>query len=345
MGTPLSASRNPTMVDIARGKVDGKWDRDIVELALESTENLGHFVVLPCNNGHNDTTTIRTGIPEATWVQYYEGVQPSKGQKKQVTNSCGRMKGLVQVDKDLINSEEDAKNELGDEAFAMCEGMGMEVLSTVYYGNTKVNGRKFNGLSPIYSLAGKETETDDKTSKYYTIACKRKDSSPSASALRSIWLIGHGRMGTALLYPRGTSAGLTRGPVKDQTVTTEEGKRLEVKEQFFDWWCGARVKDFRCNVRICNIESDSLASGGLDVDLGEYMLKAYTRVRKTGVRLAWYMPKSVYEYLLVKTRRDVKNSNFTFEDFEGKKILTFQGVPIYTEPALEFDEPAVTVDA
>lgn len=334
----FSAKRNPTMVDIVKGKVDGKFDKDVVELALESNENLGHFVVLPCNDGDHDTTTIRTGIPESAWTSFYEGVQPSKGSKTQVTNSCGHLEALLQVDARLIKTQEDAEAELGDEAYAQGESMGNEVLSSVFYGNTKVNGKKFNGLSPVYSKLPTSTTTD-KEAAYYTIGAKRS-AQPDASALRSIWLIGHGRMGTALIYPKGTSAGLQRGAVTDQTVTTEDGKRLRVKEQFFDWTVGARVKDFRKNVRICNIESNNLET--LSLDLGELMLKAVIRADKTGVTQKFYMSKDIYEYLCIKTRRDVKDGgNFGFAEYDGKLILHFQGVPIFTEQALNVNEDAV----
>lgn len=338
MSVSFSAKRNPTMVDIARGKVDGKFDRDVVDLALESNDNLGHFVTLQANDGNNDTTTIRTGIPESAWTSFYEGVQPSKGTKTQVTNSCGHLEALLQVDSRLIKTQEDAEAELGDEAYAQAESMGNEVLTTVFYGNTKVNGKKFNGLAPIYSKKCTDQSTDKEAS-YYTLEAKRSETADDTS-LRSIWLIGHGRMGTALIYPKGTSAGLQRGPVEEQTVTTVDGKRLRVKEQFFDWTVGARVKDFRCNVRICNIESNNLES--LDDDLGELMLKAVVRARKTGVQQKFYMPKSIYEWLCIKTRRDVKNGGaFGFMEWEGKLILHFQGVPIFTEQALEVNETPV----
>lgn len=328
------------MVDIARGKVDGKFDKDIVDLALESTANLGHFVVLPCNDGDHDTTTIRTGIPDAAWTSFYEGVQPSKGTKAQVTNSCGHLEALLQVDSRLIKTQEDAETELGDEAYAESEAMGLEVLSCVFYGDTKANGKKFNGLTPVYSQLPTATTTKQDAA-YYVIGAKRS-AAKSAAALRSIWLIGHGRMGTALIYPKGTSAGLQRGEVKDQTVTTADGNRLRVKEQFFDWTVGCRVKDFRCNVRICNIELDSLEDGSLDIDLGEQMLKAIIRQKKTGVKRAFYMPERVYEYLCMKTRRDVKGGgNFGFADFDGELILHFQGVPLFTEEALNVNEAEV----
>lgn len=341
MGVTFSAKRNPTMVDIARGKVDGKFDRDVVDLVLESNANLGHFVVLPCNDGDHDTTTIRTGIPESAWTSFYEGVQPSKGTKTQVTNSCGHLEAILQVDARLIKTQEDAEAELGDEAYAQGESMSLEVLSCVFYGNTKVNGKKFNGLTPVYSKLPTATTTD-KDAAYYVIGATRKASSPSSAKLRSIWLVGHGRMGTALIYPKGTSAGLQRGAVEDTTVTTEGNKRLRVKEQFFDWTVGCRVKDFRKNVRICNIELDSLQNGSLELDLGEMMLKAAIRADKTGVQQKWYMCKELYEYLCVKTRRDVKGGgNFSFADWDGQQILHCQGIPIFVEQALDVNEDAV----
>ena len=338
MGTPLSAKRNPTMADIARGQVDGKFDTDIVELALESTANLKHFVALPCNNGTTDVTTIRTGIPEAAWTSFYEGVQPSKGSKAQVTHSCGMLKGLIQVDADLCQTAEGMEQEMGDEAYSQAEAMGSEVLTTVWYGNTKINGKKFDGLSPVYSQLPTATTTD-KEAAYYVIGAKRSES-PDNSELRSIWLVGHGRMGTALIYPRGTSAGLVRGPVKDATVTTPDGKRLEMKEQFFRWQVGARCKDFRKNVRICNIELNNLEK--LDLDIGELMLKAVTRINKTGVKPHFYMEQRVYEWLCVKARRDkVHNGNFDFKEYEGELILHFHGYPIFTEQSLAVNETAV----
>lgn len=338
MGVTLNAKRNPTMADIARGQVKGKFDKDIVELALESNDNIGHFVVLPCNKDDHDVTTIRTGIPEAAWTSFYEGVQPSKGSKTQVTNSCGKLEGLIQVDADLIETTEDAEQELGDEAYSQSEGMANEVLSTVWHGNTKVNGKKFNGLGPVYSKLPTATTTKD-DAEYYVIGAKRSQT-PDNSALRDIWLVGHGRMGAALIYPKGSSAGLHRGPVDKTTVTTAEGKRLQMLEQFFKWKVGFRCKDFRTCARICNIESNNLEA--LDLDIGELMLRAIVRVRKTGVTHKFYMPSTIYEWLCVKARRDkVQNGNFSFAEYEGRLILHFHGVPIFTDDSLEVNEAQV----
>ena len=338
----LDPKRNPTLRDIKMGKVDGKFDNDIVDLALESNPIAGHFVVTTANNGVNNTTTIRTGFPDGTWVGYYDGVQPTKGTKKQVTDSAGKLKHLIQVDADLIEESGDEAAEMGDEAFSHAEAMTQEVCECFFYGNTKVNGKKFNGLGPIYSELCTDTSTN-KEAAYYTLGAKRS-TSPDASHLRSIWLIGWGRMGTHLFAPKGTTLGLQRGPVTERRADMGDGKSLRVKEQEFKWTVGLTVKDFRCNVRIANIEKNNLAA--LDLDLGEYMLKAVARARKVGVSQKFYMSPDVYEWLCVKARKDkIENGFFSFKDYEGELLLHFQGIPIFKLDCLETDETAVAAPA
>ncbi len=340
----LDPKRNPTLRDIQLGKVDGEFDKDIVDLALEANPIMGHFVWKTANNGTNDVTTIRTGYPDGTWTLYYEGVQPTKGTKKQVVNSCGTLKHLIQVDRDLIEESGDEAAEMGDEAFAHAEAMGNEICETVFYGNTKKNGRKFNGLSPIYSEKYAAGDAKDDAA-YYTLGVKQSTSADN-SALRSIWLIGHGRMGTYLFAPKNTTMGLSRGPVEDNRIDVVDSNgtnkgRLDVKEQMFKWTAGLTVKDFRKNVRICNIESNNLDT--LDLDLGEYMLQAVCRAQKTGVKQCFYMSPLVYEYVCKKTRSmKLANGFFDFRDFDGELVLHFQNIPVFQLDALETNEDVVS---
>ena len=335
----LDPKRNPTLRDIKMGKVDGKFDTDIVDLALESNPIAGHFVVTTANNGVNNTTTIRTGYPDGTWVGYYDGVQPTKGTKKQVTDSAGKLKHLIQVDKDLIEESGDEAAEMGDEAFEHTEAMTQEVCECFLYGNTKVNGKKFNGLGPIYSELCTTTSTN-KDASYYTLGAKRS-ASPDSTHLRSIWLVGWGRMGTHLFAPKSTTLGLEKGPVTERNADIANGKGvIPVKEQFFKWTVGMTVKDFRCNVRIANIEINNIET--LDLDLGDLMLKAVCRARKVGVSQKIYMSPLTYEWLCRKARKDkIENGFFSFKDFEGELILHFQGIPIFQLDCLETDETAV----
>jgi len=335
-----SATRNPTLRDLYNGlKADGGFDRDIVELVLEANADLlSDAVVKEANGTDNDRTTIRTGLPDATWTAYYEGTQPSKGSKKQVSNSIGTLKSLIQVDKDLIDDSPNGAEEMLDEAFSHAEAMGQEVADAVFYGNVKTNAKKFNGLAPVYDRYG---GTDRKLSTYYCIQSSVRSGTASNSALRSIWLVGWGRRGAYLTYPRGSKGGLERGPVEDATITLTDGvSRLKVKEQFFKWRVGLTVKDFRCCGRICNVESNNLAT--LDKDIGEDMLKLKTRCRLNGLKPVFYMPESVYEWLVIKTRRQVLVTSFSFKDVAGQEILHFDGIPVRKLDCLETNETVVS---
>lgn len=330
-------TRNPTLRDLANGlKSDGTFDSDIVELVLEANSDLlADAVVKEANGTDNDRTTIRTGLAEATWTAFYEGVQPSKGSKKQVSNSIGRLESMIQVDRSLIEDSPNGKEEMLDEAFVHAETMGNEVADCIFYGNVKTNAKKFNGLAPIYNAYG---GTDKMQASYYCISSKRT-ASPDSTKLRSIFLIGWGRRGAHLIYPKGSRGGLQRDPVTDETVTQADGSRLKVKEQFFKWLVGLTVKDFRACGRICNIESNTLST--LDVDLGEYMLQLKSRCKGTGLKMVFYMPDSVYEWLAIKTRRQVLVTSFSFKDVAGEMVMHFDGIPIRKLDCLETNETAV----
>ena len=330
-------TRNPTFWDLHNSlKQDGTYDRDIVELVLQANEALFRYAVVKEASGENDKTTIRTGLPDATWTAYFEGVQPSKGEKKQISNAPGRLKALLQADKDQIKDSPNGAEEMLDQAFAHAESMGNEVAEAIMYGNIKHNAKAFNGLAPIYSAHG---GLDRLLSSHYCIESLARSATPDNSALRSIFLVGWGRQGAYLFYPRGTKSGMERGPLKDQTLSEADGSRREVMEQFFTWNVGLTVKDFRYCGRICNIESNNLKT--LDKDIGEDMQRLMIRTKSNGARRVFYMSAAVYEWLAVKTRRQVLNTTFSSKDVGGEEILHFNGIPVHTLDCLDVNEEPV----
>jgi hypothetical protein len=308
----IKGTRNPTLRDLYNGlKEDGSFDRDIVELVLEAnSELLADAVVKEANGRENDRTTIRTGLPDATWTAYYEGVQPSKGSKKQVSNAIGTLKSLIQVDKELIDDRPTAPRRCWTRRSATPRRWATRSPTRSSTATSRSTPRSSTAWSrsttPTAGWIPRRAPT-------YCIQSSARSTSASNTALRSIWLIGWGRRGAYLHFPRGSKGGLERGPVKENTITvTGDGARLEVKEQFFKWRVGLTVKDFRACGRICNIESNNLST--LDKDIGEDMLRLKTRVKTGGLKPVFYMPESVYEWLAVKTRRQVLVTSFTFKD-------------------------------
>ena len=66
----LDPKRNPTLRDIKMGKVDGKFDNDIVDLALEAKEKNEERTIVFCLSGH--------GLLDLYgYEQYLDGTLPS----------------------------------------------------------------------------------------------------------------------------------------------------------------------------------------------------------------------------------------------------------------------------
>lgn len=63
--------------------------QDIIELMAETNQILEDMITVEANEGSTHLTTIRTGLPNATFRKLYEGVQPSKSTTKQVRDSVG----------------------------------------------------------------------------------------------------------------------------------------------------------------------------------------------------------------------------------------------------------------
>ena len=75
---------NPTLADIAKRKdPNGKIDT-IVELLTETNEILEDMTFVEANGETSHKTTIRSGLPSATWRKLNYGVQPSKSTTVQV---------------------------------------------------------------------------------------------------------------------------------------------------------------------------------------------------------------------------------------------------------------------
>jgi len=72
-----------TLRDLSSGlKCDKTFDHEVVDLVVQQNDILDEIPFVEANDGTSDRTTIRTGLPNATWTAFYEGAQPSKGQNK-----------------------------------------------------------------------------------------------------------------------------------------------------------------------------------------------------------------------------------------------------------------------
>jgi hypothetical protein len=315
---------NPTLSDVAsRLGPDGNVPK-IVELLEETNEILKDATFLEANDGTNNKTTVRTGLPNATWRKLYQGVQPSKSTTTQVSDSSGMLEAYAESDIDLVDKAPDPKGFRLSEERPFLEVMNQDVATTLFYGDTANTPEKFTGLAPRYNALS----TDDTKSGNNII-----DGEGGGNTNSSIWLVTWGPNTAYMFYPKGAKAGLLQEDLGKETTTDKDGGLFRVYRSHYKWDVGFTVRDWRSIVRIANIDTTLLDSQG-GPDLNKLMIRALHRLKGKNLgRPAFYCNEDIVTFLDIQTW-EKSNLHLTYTDVQGELIMKFRGVPIRTCEAL-----------
>ena len=167
-----------------------------------------------------------------------------------------------------------------------------------------------------------------------------------------MWFVTWGENQCHLLYPKGTTAGVSREDKGEQRVTDAAGNAYYVKEELFRWHIGLAVKDSRYVARIANIDVSRLEADPTDLDgnggsLYKFMRKAYYQLqnrRVAGGRLAIYCNRDVLEALDALGTNSGSNDVFTrltMMEIQGKEVEAYRKVPIRETDAILNNEARV----
>lgn len=327
------AANNPTLIDLSkRLDPDGKI-ASIVELLNQSNEVLTDMSFMEGNLPTGHKTTIRTGLPTPTWRKLYGGVQPGKSTTVQVTDSCGMLEAYAEVDKALADlNGNTAAFRLSEDA-AHIESMSQEMASTLFYGNEGTEPEAFTGLAPRYSSLSAQN-ADNIIDAF----------SGSGGDLTSIWLCIWGPQTGHGIYPKGSQAGLQMSDKGQVTVENVDGNggRMEAYRTHYRWDCGVSIRDWRYFVRIANIDISELGTIANTKNLINWMVQAAERIPSFGKgRAAFYMNRTLREKLRLGILERI-SSNLSWETVEGKRVMTFDDIPVRRTDALINTESRVT---
>lgn len=315
-----------TLLDLARRQDPQGKIATIVELLNRSNEILQdmHVVAGNLENGH--LTTVRTGLPSATWRLLNYGVQPSKSTTKQVTDTCGMLEAYAEVDKKLMQLNGNDPEFRLSEDVAFLEAMNQEMATTLFYGDTAVNPERFVGLAPRY----KTLSTDRNKSGYNIIS-----GGGSGAVNTSIWMVTWGANTTHAIVPKGSTAGWVHEDLGQDTKVGSGGEMHEVLRTHYAWDLGLTVRDWRFNARIANIDTDNLISGTNAADLIKLMVKGANRIKTSTNGIASSGRTVIYCNETVRTALEIQameKSNVLLSFSEGKDggapVLNFRGIPI-----------------
>jgi len=331
-------SAGVTMLDIAsRLGADDKISA-IIEMLAANNQILEDMVVVEGNLPTGHRTTIRTGLPSATWRKLNYGVQPSKSKTAQVTDTCGMLEAYAEVDKALadLNGNTAAFRLSEDRAFV--EAMNQEMASTLIYGNEATDDAKFTGLAARFA-----TRSATATEIGNHIIKPAGTGTITGSDQTSIWLVGWGGNACHGIYPKGSKAGLQHKDLGEVTLTDAAGGRYQGYRSHYKWDLGLTVRDWRYIVRIANLDTSILTKDPAVGDIFDALDEACSLMHDlTTVRPVFYCNRTI-EALMRKQARAKTTYMLTMDQLtENRSILRFNGIPFKRVDAILNTEAEVT---
>tara|TARA_R110000868_G_scaffold257134_2_gene514239 strand:- start:707 stop:1744 length:1038 start_codon:yes stop_codon:yes gene_type:complete len=319
----------------------------IIELLSQDNEIMQDEMVVEGNQPTGHVTTVRTGIPSGTWRLLNYGVPTGKSTTVKITDNCGMLETYSVIDKALADLNGNSAAFRLSEDMAFLQGLNQQMAQTMIYGNTSVNPERFMGLAPRYN-----------TTASAQTGVNVIDAGGTGSVNTSIWLVCWGPNTCHGIFPKGQMAGLRQTDKGDITPAYDaNNNRYEAYTTHYKWDLGLCLRDWRFVVRIANIDS-SLITGASAPNLINALIRAVHRipVMPAGVsteqtsdapQALSYGQPAIYCNRTVRTWLDIQALNKTnmllqFENWHGRAVTTFRGIPVRTVDSILNNESRIT---
>lgn len=323
-----------TLVELAKRTNMGAL-QTIVEVLEETNEWMQDALWLPANQSMSHITTQRTSIPTGTWRKINEGVTPEASSTKQIVEGIGILEAYSRVDKLLIELSSNPEQFRSGEDKAFIEGLGEELSKVMFtddtgiatvglpYGSSESNPERFNGLPARLDDVGLSEVLDH--------------GGGGATNDTSIYVVQWGENMVHMVYPKGSpTMGVMHENLGEQTI--EAGglyatpKLMQAMVSHFKLHAGLVVRDERCIRRIASIRGSLAAAATYQFCSTTY--PGYQNLIATLNDLP-YQGKGARIYCnnTIKTQMDIQaveksNVLYNIENWSGKPITTFRGVPV-----------------
>lgn len=312
-------NHNPTLADVtARMDKNGNIVTDIVEILNETNEILPEATFLEANGTTDHTTVVRTGLPTAAWRELYKGVPTSKSHVARVKDAIGMLEARSLIDEELARLNGNSAAWRLSEERPFIEAVNQEMTRALFYGSQAQNGAAFNGLSMRYS--------DKSAANGRNIV----DGGGTGADNTSVWLMVWSPTTAHMIYPKGFPAGLEQKDLGVIQERDENNNPYEVMSSKFMWKTGFVLRDWRYVVRIANIDVKKLTKDAkAGADLIDLMTDALELVPNINAgRAVFYCNREIRSFLRRQITNKVVGSTLAMDDVAGKKVVTFDGVPV-----------------
>jgi hypothetical protein len=338
-----------TYADWAKRLDDGYKIATIIELLSQTNEILEDMLVVEGNLPTGHKTTVRTGLPQATWRLLNQGVPNAKSTTAQIVDTCGNLETYSVIDKDIADLNGNTQEFRLTEVMAFLEGMSQQVAATLIYGNQGVNIERFTGFAPRYSTI---------TTANSTTANNVLSGLGTNNTNTSIWIHVWGADTAHVTFPKGKLTGLQHRDMGEWPVLDAAGNTYQAYRDHFKWEIGYVLRDWRYVARIANIDITQL-TGVSAANLINLLVRALYKLPTAPTSATTIQTSDtpqvranmgrtvIYCNRVIRTYLDLQAMNKTnvllrIEEFDGKPITTFRGIPIRTCDAILNNEANVT---
>ena len=321
----------------------------VVELLSQTNELMEDMLIVEANGPVSHKTTVRTGLPSATWRLLNYGVPNAKSTTAQIVDTIGNLENYSVIDKDIADLNGATAEFRLSEDMSFLEGMNQQMAGTVVYGNTSTNPERFMGFAPRYNTVA----TANAQTAYNVI-----DAGGTGSTNTSIWMVTWGPNTCHGIFPKGKIAGLQHRDMGEWPVLDANNNTYQAYRTHFKWELGLTVRDWRYIVRIANIDT-TLLSGGSAANLINALIRAAHRLPTAPVTLSSEQRTdapgggqmsmgrtAIYCNRVIRTYLDIQAVNKTnvllrLDEWQGKVITSFRGIPVRTVDQITSNEARV----
>lgn len=332
-----------TLADVAKSK--NKQIGKVAEVLLQHNAMLNDIPYMEMNEGTIHKEDIRSALPEVYYRKANQPIPASKSTIEERSFQATHFESKSQIDRAV--AERGGMDRVAYNRWNQAQGHlqahANELASLMIYGSPATANRKTAGFFDIYSTLLSTEETSNQVI----------DAGGSGSDNTSILKVHWGERSVFGVYPKGTTAGLTREDY------SKGGKLIKIpgldeNGNAGDFWGyeedfltdhGLVVKDYRQASRICNIDVSDLVSGSGAADLIDLMISADYKIDSpTNGQGVWYVNRTIEAHLHKQALTKVgAGAGLTFENYQGQRVLHFLGYPVRRMDALLNSEAEVTV--
>lgn len=342
----------PNLVDWARMTDPDGMIADLAYLLAQCNDVLKDMIWQEGNLPLGHKISANVGLPQGTWRGNNQGVPSTKPVFAQYQFSIGELVDYSMVDKSEANLNGDVAKFRWTQDNTHIEGLSQQVATALFYSNEATSPQQFTGFAPYYASV---------TTSVAQSANNVIDGGGTASANASLWLVGWGDNTTFGIFPKGSQAGLVYEDKGDIVpLYDSNGNRFEGYTSYFAWKVGLCIKNWKYNVRICNVDTTTAGLLGvsppdLNVLMSQAVNKLPTATRRLsgitesdapgdpvpGINPAWYCNRTIRTALDVQAIRD-KNVLIGMKEYAGEPVLMWRDVPIRLVDALTNSETRIT---